>query len=97
MLILSGYTQEYYLTRLDLDDHPEDILHFNFGTQSLTRLALEAVISLVQETEQFHSLEILPLKLRDAVVHRISYDYSTPGKRFPEDSEYSRNRIHAGV
>lgn len=98
MILLSGFTQEYYLTRMDLDDHPEDVLHFKFGTQSLTRLALDSVVNIMNNTHQIHHLEILPKHLHNAVIHRIAFDgVVQPSRNPPKETEYSRSRLHDGI
>ena len=44
MLIHSGLTQEFYLNRLDLDNHAESVLKFNFGVFSLLRISFDFVV-----------------------------------------------------
>ena len=97
VLVMSGLTQEYYLTRLDLDDHPEDVLHFSFGPQSLVRLALEAVVEITEVTGHFHDLECLPRQLLEAVLSRVRDGELTASKHTSEDTQYSRSRLHAGL
>ena len=98
MVIMSGLTQEYYLTRMDLDDHPEDVLHLNFGPQSLLRLTLEAVVSKLEISEHFHDLECLPRQLSEAVLCRIRDVEAVTASKYPsEDTQYSRSRLHAGL
>ena len=97
MILHSGFTQEYYLTRMDLDDHPEDVLHLKFGPQSLSRLSLESVANMMENTQQFHDLEILPKNLYQAVMNRITFDGVQPNKNHPKDTEYSRSRLHDGI
>ena len=99
MVIMSGLTQEYYLTRMDLDDHPEDILHINFGPQSLLRLALEAVVSKSEICEKYHDLECLPRQLLKAVLSRIrDVGVEVTTLKYPSaDTQYARSRLHAGL
>ena len=112
MVIHSGLTQEYYLTRyrvgvttvhtaalprLDLDDHPEDLLHFTFGPRPLARLALEAAVAVAEAGGGLHQLEELPAALRRAVQLRLSEAAVAPDKWPPTETEYSRARLHAGV
>ena len=98
MILHSGLTQEYYLTRMDLDNHSEDLLHFNFGLPSLTRLAFEAVVKQMEATDHHHSLSILPRSLYSAVQSRLSLtNHCRPDKYSPIDTEYLRSRLHVGV
>ena len=98
MVIMSGLTQEYYLTRMDLDDHPEDVLHINFGPQSLLRLTLEAVAGKLEMSEQFHDLDCLPRQLLEAVLSRIRDIEVMATPKYPsEDTQYARSRLHAGL
>ena len=97
LLINSGFTQEFYITRLDLDDHCESVLHIKFGLMSLRRLALEAVIKIVEETDRTHFLEKLPLGLKMSVRSRIKLDDLEHIKPSPKETHYSRERIRAGI
>ena len=78
MILHSGFTQEYYLTRMDLDDHPEDVLHLKFGPQSLSRLSLESVANMMENTQQYHDLEILPKNLYQGNRRRIFCTSKSP-------------------
>jgi len=94
LLIHSGLTQEYYLTRPDLDDHCEGVLHLQLGILSLARLALDVVTELV-ESKMMDSdcLEALPRELREAVIRREIWGESDTG----EESQYCRDRLRAGL
>ena len=85
------------LPRLDLDDHPEDLLHFTFGPRPLARLALEAAVAAAEAGGGLHQLEDLPAALRRAVQLRLTEAAATPDKWPPTETEYSRARLHAGV
>ena len=98
LVIHSGLTQEYYLTRMDLDNHPENVIHFNFGLQSLTRMAFEAVIKKIETTGHHHSLSILPKPLYKSIMNRLALDMSCPPDKYsPIETEYFRARLHVGV
>ena len=43
VLIHFGCTQEFYANPIDLDDHSETLLSFNFGVKSLYHLSVEYV------------------------------------------------------
>merc|ERR1712059_5439 len=63
LVIHAGLTQEYYLTRPDLDDHCDDVLTIRFGVMSLRRLCLDLVVGLVEAVKDEVMgawLEILP-------------------------------------
>ncbi len=47
VLVHSGLTQEFYLNRAQLDDHPEDVLAIQVGLRSLRRGALEAIVDIL--------------------------------------------------
>lgn len=83
VIIHSGCTQEFYTNRLELDDHAESTLHFQFdGTlKSLFKIAFEAVLNL-----DFHPLVLqeLPLNLRNALEHRQN------------STEYARSLVKCG-
>jgi len=97
LLIHSGFTQEFYLTRLDLDDHCENVLHIKFGVMSLRRLALEAVIKIVEQTERTHALNSLPKVLQDSVSSRVRMDDLDHVRPAPKETHYTRERIRAGI
>ena len=48
ILIHSGLTQEFYLNRLDLNNHPESVLAFTFGLPSLFRTTFEHVVKNIE-------------------------------------------------
>ena len=94
MIIHSGCTQEFYNNRLELDDHAESILHFQFGLKSLFKIAFEVVVKLENLL-----LDDLPLNLKRAIEHRkgakdCEYQYSVLkcGNRV-----FSRNVMFAGL
>ena len=72
VILHSGLTQEFYLTRTDLDDHCEDFLRLTFGTTtSLKKLALESVIkhclaSSADEDQVKEIIQSLPPMLKKA-------------------------------
>ena len=102
VIIHSGLTQEFYLTRADLDDHCEDFLRLQFGktTTSLRKLALESVInyltSTTDEDQVIEIIESLPPMLKKSVLTRIS-ETSDQSSETGTDTEYSRSRLHSGV
>ena len=97
LLIHSGFTQEFYITRLDLDDHCESVLHIKFGVMSLRRLALEAVIKIVEKTDKTHFLDVLPLVLQHSVTTRLRLEDLDHVRPAPKETHYTRERIRAGI
>ena len=98
ILVHSGLTQEHYLTRLDLDDHCQDILRLKFGTSSLKKLALESVIDFLVSKDQQQIMEMiqcLPSIFQKSILSRTC--------KIPQSSEtdaetdYSRSRLHSGI
>ena len=97
ILVHSGFTQEFYITRLDLDDHCENVLHIKFGVMSLRRLALEAVIKIVEESDRTHFLEALPIVLQHSIRSRLEMDDLEHLRPAPKETHYTRERIRAGI
>ena len=97
LLVHSGFTQEFYITRLDLDDHCENVLHIKFGVMSLRRLALEAVIKIVEESDRTHFLEALPIVLQHSIRSRLKMDDLEHVRPAPKETHYTRERIRAGI
>ena len=71
----SGCTQEYYSNRIDLDDHAEDVLSFEFGVKSLTRLALEVIIVNLNEFDNDSLREEVPTQLYETIHKRVYRDF----------------------
>ena len=100
-MIHSGCTQEYYSNRIDLDDHAEDLLSFEFGVRSLLRICIEFF---VENSHFFYdSLKNeLPSNLYNMLCKRIeennghTYHYNTPP---PPTSQPLLNRslLHSGI
>lgn len=97
LLVHSGFTQEFYITRLDLDDHCENVLQIKFGVMSLRRIAMEAVIKIVEESEMTHFLEALPLVLQHSIKNRVKMDDLEHVRPPPKESHYTRERLRAGI
>ena len=103
VIIHSGLTQEFYLTRIDLDDHCEDFLRLTFGTTtSLKKLALESVIkhclaSAMDEDQVMEIVQSLPPMLKKSILTRTCKTSSDQSSETGTDTEYSRSRLHSGV
>ena len=102
VILHSGLTQEFYLTRTDLDDHCEDFLRLNFGTTtSLKKLALETVIknclaSPADEDQVMEIIKSLPPMLKKSIITRTCRT-SDLSSETGTDTEYSRSRLHCGI
>ena len=101
VFIHSGLTQEFYLTRTDLDDHCEDFLRLKFGatTRSLKKLALESVIKhclAIDEDQVMEIIQSLPPMLKKSIITRTC-ETSDQSSQTGTDTEYSRSRLHSGV
>lgn len=103
LIIHSGLTQEFYLTRIDLDDHPESVLHLRFGVMSLRRLCLEVVVDMAEKSVKesnnnfLEDIEELPANLRTAVMERIDEDDFKHYKPPPKEQQYQRETLKAGI
>ena len=98
LVILSGLTQEHYLTRLDLDDHCQDILRLKFGPTSLKKLSLESVIRYLtfkDESKIIEVIQCLPSILKKSVLTRTCKTYQS--SETDTETDYSRSRLHSGI
>ena len=77
IIVHSGCTQEYYSNRIDLDDHAEDMLTFEFGARSLTRLSLEYIIENIEKFENELLSNELPSHLYKIIRNRLNQDLDT--------------------
>ena len=64
---------------------------------SLRRLALEAVIKRVEESERTHFLEALPMVLQHSVKSRLKMDDLEHVRPPPKETHYTRERLRAGI
>lgn len=97
VLIHSGMTQEFYLNRLDLDNHCESILSFRFGVQSLFRISFEKVIKGI-DTFSKKDLSELPESLRKMIDERLLDDDAFHSNANPpNDPPFERAILHAGI
>ena len=97
LLIHSGYTQEHYLTRLDLDDHCENILQLKFGVMSLKRCALDAFLKVAEKRHNAGFLKSLPKVLQEAVRNRLNLESVEHSQPSPKEILLMRDRLHAGI
>ena len=78
IFIHSGSTQEFYSNRLELDDHAESVLTFEFGVKSLLLLCVESIENAYDSNSTNPILEeILPLNLRSMLVSRSLFNEGT--------------------
>ena len=99
ILVHSGLTQEHYLTRLDLDDHCQDILRLIFGASSLQKLALDSVIDFLGSKDQHQiteMIESLPSMLKKSVLTRYCKN-NFQASETDTETDYSRSRLHSGI
>lgn len=95
-MIHSGLTQEYYLNRIQLDDHVETILTFQFGPKRLFDLAFLFCVSYFDEKKL--KAVILPEQIRMRLVARLNEVYIEHDCEPLDDLDYfSRSLIHTGV
>lgn len=94
VIIHSGLTQEYYLNRVQLDTHAEDVLSLQFGPRTLLREALEYILKRADLFES--SFESLPKNLREIIDLRINGQNISEGDP-PKEDPFDREVIHAGI
>ena len=75
VIIHSGCTQEYYSNRIDLDDHAEDVLSFEFGVKSLNRISLEYIVNNFDRYENGCLSNELPSHLIGIIRTRAYQDF----------------------
>ena len=103
VLIHSGCTQEYYSNRIDLDDHAEDILSFEFGVRSLVRISLELIIDKAPGCFTKPQLSELPAHLYDILCKRIYedcdklYPYTTSPPSTTNPYLDRKHLLHKGI
>lgn len=96
VVIHSGLTQEYYLNRIQLDDHAEDILHFNgFGPKSLFRIAIEIILKTVEHLDRLNiPLDVISkLKSRRENGDQYYHEIEPP----KGEDHFDRVMIHEGI
>ena len=103
MIVHSGCTQEYWSNRIDLTDHAEDILSFEFGVRSLLRISLECIVDNTPNYFTKSQLSELPIHLYDMLYKRIynnndelyHYNISPPSTTDPLLNR--KHVLHAGI
>ena len=75
IFIHSGCTQEFYSNRLELDDHAESVLKFDFGVKSLLLLCLENIENASNSNPILE--EMLPLNLKNMLISRSLFKEGT--------------------
>jgi hypothetical protein len=97
ILLHSGLTQEFYLNRLDLDNHPESILSFSFGVASLFRITFETIVKKMESFRR-EDLQNLPTTIQKMIEDRLedddAFDYN---QNPPTDPPFERRILHAGI
>ena len=100
VLIHSGCTQEFYSNRLDLDDHSETLLSFNFGVKSLYHLSVECVEKYLNFDQKSYEKDCLPKVIQDLLRNRSRALKDTLTIRRPlVDGErvFTRTILHTGL
>ena len=77
IFIHSGCTQEFYSNRLELDDHAESVLKFDFGVKSLVLLCLENIENALDTNSKPILEEMLPLNLKNMLISRSLFNEGT--------------------
>ena len=98
LLIHSGLTQEYYLNRIQLDSHAEEMLDFQFGPRTLLRSALEFILQHSSLFRPEEHLGALPRNLQSIL--RIRTEGQHFAEEIPpkeEEDPFDREVIHAGI
>ena len=86
------------MSRPDLDDHCEDVMHLRLGLMSLKRLALDLVQEMVAN-DQLDKAEIeeLPKRLAEMVFAGDVIQAVCPPGAEGEETQYCRERLRAGI
>ena len=86
------------MSRPDLDDHCEDVMHLRLGLMSLKRLALDLVQEMVAN-DQLGKAEIeeLPKRLAEMVFGEGVVQAGCPPGAEGEETQYCRERLRAGI
>lgn len=95
LIIHSGCTQEFYSNRLDLDDHAQDTLSFEFGVKALLRIALDKILEL--NIMYKIQTEDLPRNLADMIRSRQGEKWNSDGFRSDSPPLFSRALLHSGL
>ena len=96
LLIHSGCTQEFFNHQLDLNDHTETILTFDFGVKSLFQLALE----FVEKKFPISDFDLqVPLAIQNTMKCRLKLDNEEIRFRPLIDCEplFQRSILHSGL
>ena len=96
VIVHSGCTQEFYSNRLDLDDHSESLLTFNFGVKSLYRLAVEYEEKYLDDNED----NVLPKVIKDVLKSRrtaLTINPFIPRPKVNSERIFSKSELHAGL
>ena len=91
---------QHPLSRPDLDDHCEGVMHLQLGLRSLARLALEVVDQLVvKEKLDIKEVEQLPKRLVNMIIGEKIAEGSARAAigEEGEETQYCRERLRAGV
>ena len=91
---------QHPLSRPDLDDHCEGVMHLRLGLRSLARLALEVVDQLVaKEKLDIREVEQLPKRLVNMIIGEKVVEPSAQDAigGDGEETQYCRERLRAGV
>ena len=100
VIVHSGCTQEFYSNRLDLDDHSESLLTFNFGVKSLYRLAVEYVEKYLDINLDDTEDNFMPKVIKDVFKRRqmtITINSLIPRPIGDSEKMFSRSELHAGL
>ena len=100
VIVHSGCTQEFYSNRLDLDDHPESLLNFNFGVKSLYRLAVEYVEKYLDIDLDNTEDNFMPKVIKDVLKSRrmaLTMNSFIPRPKVDSERIFSRSELHAGL
>ena len=89
---------QHPLSRPDLDDHCEGVMHLRLGLMSLARLALEVVVVAKEKLDR-REVEQLPKRLVDMIIGEKVVEASAQAAigGDGEETEYCRERLRAGV
>merc|ERR1739848_158680 len=102
IFIHSGTTQEFYSNRLELDDHAESVLTFEFGVKSLLLLCVESIENAYDSNSTNPILEeILPLNLKSMLVSRSLFNegtkYQTSRPMLEKPKMFTQSIINVGL
>ena len=100
VIVHSGCTQEFYSNQLNLDDHSESLLTFNFDVKSLYRLAVEYVEKYLDIDLDDTEDNVLPKVIKDVLKSRrmaLTMNYFIPRPKVDSERIFSRSELHAGL